>query len=50
VHKIDRTYSAYVIVAGIVAESDRLGELGIERKTTAIIRIITLTFHVEIFR
>jgi hypothetical protein len=50
VHKIDRTYSAYVIVAGKVAESDCLGELGIEGRTATIIRIITLTFHFEIFR
>jgi hypothetical protein len=49
VHKIDWTCNAYVMVAGKVAESDRLGELGIDGRTTAIIRIITLTFHFVIF-
>jgi len=34
-------------MAGKVAKSDRLGELG--NRTTAITRIIMLTFHVEIF-
>jgi len=47
VHKIDWTCIDYVIMAGKVAKSDRLGELG--NRTTAITRIIMLTFHVEIF-
>ena len=49
-HKIGRTSNAYVIVAGKFAERDRLSELGIDGRTTAIIRVITLTFQVEIFR
>jgi hypothetical protein len=50
VHKIDWTLNAYLIVAGRVAESDCLGELGIDGRTTVIIRIITFTFLIEIFR
>ena len=50
VHTIDWTFNSLKRVAGKFAESDRLGELGIDGRTTAIIGIITLNFHVELFR